>query len=93
MSFQDFIDRKQPKWTTDNSIHTIQERTLNTSKRFNASRSKRQKEKLEEDYKEHYKEIKLSTRDNERKHIDIIAKGAEDAANNGEQNSQYKRVI
>lgn len=61
--------------------------------KINASRSKRQKEKLEEDYKEHYIEIKLSTRDNERKHIDIIAKGTEDAANNGEQNSQYKRVI
>lgn len=93
MSFQDFIYRKQPKWITANSIHKIQERTVNTSNRFNASRSKRQKEKLEEDYKENYKEVKLSTRDNKRKYIDIIAKGAEDAAKNREQNSQFKKDI
>ncbi|XP_071177625.1 craniofacial development protein 2-like [Mytilus edulis] len=83
-----FKDRKQPEWITTNSIHKIQERKQ-IKQKINATRSQRQKEKLEKDYKDKKKEVKFSTRDDKRKYIDNIAKSAEEAANRGEQNKLY----
>ncbi|CAC5418717.1 unnamed protein product [Mytilus coruscus] len=84
----DFKDRTQPEWITANSINKIQEQKR-TKQKISATRSQRQKEKLEKDYKEKDNEVRFSTRDDERKYIDNIANSAENAANKGEQNKLY----